>query len=51
MDNRTKLRIKARITQLETEQTSFHRDGNVINKLACDRAIHELNRLLDEDLY
>ena len=40
--------IRMRISQLETEQTVFYRDHNVIDRMANDRAILELKRLLGE---
>ena len=47
MDQETAIRIKARVMQLETEIPTFIRDGNVVNRFANERAIIELNKILD----
>ncbi len=49
MDEETRTRIKARVSQLETEQTAFYRNGNLIDKMANDRAIRELNKILNDE--
>ena len=41
--------IKMRISQMETLQTSFYRDHNVVDQMKYETAIREFNKLIGED--
>jgi len=46
MDRDTRTLIKKRITELTTENTAFYRDHNIMDRHANDKAILELNKLI-----
>jgi len=47
MKGDVKTLIRQRINQIEYESAHFNKRNNVMERMACDRAIHELEKLLD----